>query len=299
LSGSASTADTGDIIGTHLRRLIPFSLSVLYVYDVQQDLLEAKHALGDASSVVRGLRIPLGQRLSGWVAANRQTISNSDPMLDLGELARAISPPLRSCISAPLIVGDELVGVLSLYSTTADCFTDEHRRVMEAVTRQIGHRFKASEETPTPSIRDSAAALLHLTTLDSPVGAASAARSESTSGLALIFIDVIQSTDMSRTPGDEILTLVAHQTRACLRTTDVLLKYAKNEFVALLNGTNKELANGIATRIRTNLQRYCPMQVNVNCAISPNDGESFDALITAGRSRVAAVARQSRESVVH
>src|SRR6266705_5136746 len=78
LAGQASTSDTGDVIAKHLRRLIPSSLCVFYIYDAATDELEAKHTMGDATSVVRGLRIPLGQRLSGWVAANRRTIVNSD-----------------------------------------------------------------------------------------------------------------------------------------------------------------------------------------------------------------------------
>ena len=111
LAGQAGTSDTGDVIAKHLRRLIPSSLCVFYIYDASTDELEAKHALGEAMSVVKGLKIPLGQRLSGWVAANRQTISNSDPSLDLGEVARCTTPRLRSCLSTPLLSDDTLVGV--------------------------------------------------------------------------------------------------------------------------------------------------------------------------------------------
>ena len=119
LAGQASIGDTGDVIAKHLRRLVPSSLCVFYLYDARADELEAKHATGEATSVVKGLRIPLGQRLSGWVAANRQTILNSDPSLDLGEVARCVTPRLRSCLSTPLLCDDSLVGVLTLYS--GDC----------------------------------------------------------------------------------------------------------------------------------------------------------------------------------
>src|SRR5207245_11228340 len=129
LAGQASIGDTGDIIATHLRRLVPFSLCVFYMYDAARDELEARHAMGDANSVVKGLRIPLGQRLSGWVAANRQSIANSDPTLDLGEVARYVTPRLRSCLSTPLLSENTLVGVLTLYSTTTDGFAEEHRRI--------------------------------------------------------------------------------------------------------------------------------------------------------------------------
>src|SRR5207244_10985695 len=103
---------------------------------------EAKYALGEATSEVKGLRIHLGQRLSGWVAANRQTIVNSDPTLDLGEVARCVLPRLRSCLSTPLLSDDTLVGVLTLYSVTVDGFNEDHRRMVEIVAREIGHTFK-------------------------------------------------------------------------------------------------------------------------------------------------------------
>ena len=90
LTSSMSLQDVGDVIAKHLRRLIPCSLCVFFVYDMESDDLVAAHASGDNAALVSGLRIGLGQRLSGWVAANRQSIRNSDPVLDLGEAARAI-----------------------------------------------------------------------------------------------------------------------------------------------------------------------------------------------------------------
>jgi GAF domain-containing protein len=84
----------------------------------------------------------MGQRLSGWVAANRQTIVNSDPMLDLGEVARALKPPLRSCLSTPLMAANELVGVLTVYSTHREAFTEDHRRLVEVVARQVSQTVK-------------------------------------------------------------------------------------------------------------------------------------------------------------
>ena len=54
----------------------------MFVYNPSTDELEARHATGEASASLKGLRIPLGQRISGWVAVNRQTALNSDPTLD-------------------------------------------------------------------------------------------------------------------------------------------------------------------------------------------------------------------------
>jgi GAF domain-containing protein len=62
---------------------------------------------------------------------------NSDPVLDLGEVARRSDPRLRCCLSTPIVAGDTLVGVLTLYSAGQDSFTDDSRRILEAVARHI------------------------------------------------------------------------------------------------------------------------------------------------------------------
>ena len=110
---------------------------MFYVYDSSSDELAARYVVGDGEVVIRGMRIGLGQRLSGWVAANRETICNSDATLDLGEAARSLTPPLRTCLSTPLLFDNALIGVLSLYSIEEDRFSSDHKRVIEMVARQI------------------------------------------------------------------------------------------------------------------------------------------------------------------
>jgi putative nucleotidyltransferase with HDIG domain len=146
IEGQGSLGDAGEVIAQHLRRLIPSSLCVVYCYDRKSDDLEARFVVGEGSPAVRGLRISLGQRLSGWVAANRQTISNSDARLDLAEAVESQSRTLKSCISTPLVFEDELIGVLSLYSSEPSGFNDDHKRIIESVASQIADTFQGSVE---------------------------------------------------------------------------------------------------------------------------------------------------------
>jgi GAF domain-containing protein len=97
------------------------------------------------------MRIPLGQRLSGWVGANRQTICNSDAALDLGENAKAPAVALKSVLSTALTRGDELIGVLSLYSIELQGFDDNHRLMLEALADQIACAFSRAPELDTAS----------------------------------------------------------------------------------------------------------------------------------------------------
>ena len=125
-----------EIVVQHLRRVVPATTCVLYVFESVTDDLRVAHAVGEAASQFFGIRIPRGQRLSGWVAANQQTIVNSDPVLDLGESGRFGRLRLRSCLSTPLISDNGLFGVLSLYSVEPKIFSEDHRRVIEGVAAQ-------------------------------------------------------------------------------------------------------------------------------------------------------------------
>ncbi|HIM52517.1 MAG TPA: HD domain-containing protein [Acidobacteria bacterium] len=137
LGGRLSLSDAGDIIAKHLRRMLPISVAVFYIYDDETDTLVARHVAGDGQSHLSGLRIKLGERLTGWVGANRRTIANSDPILDFGEAIQSLNPTPRSCLSTPLVDHLSLVGVLSLYSPTKDAFTEDHTRIAETVARQV------------------------------------------------------------------------------------------------------------------------------------------------------------------
>lgn len=141
-----------DGVASQIRRLVPFVLAVFFTYDEQHDELIASHAVGEGAPLVRGTRMALGQRLSGWVAANRQTIMNSDAALDLGEVAKATTPRLRTAMSCPLMRDSRLVGVVTLYAANLEGFSNEQQRLMETAAHLIGHRFENGPQRATSKL---------------------------------------------------------------------------------------------------------------------------------------------------
>jgi putative nucleotidyltransferase with HDIG domain len=121
----------GEQLWSVLRHRVPASTFVLYLYDQATDMLVAVEELGVESEDMRGARIALGDRLSGWVGATRQAIMNSDARLDLDEDAREASA-LRSALAVPIEADGRLVGVLSLYGQQINAFDESHRRVAQA-----------------------------------------------------------------------------------------------------------------------------------------------------------------------
>jgi diguanylate cyclase (GGDEF)-like protein/putative nucleotidyltransferase with HDIG domain len=298
LDGNANLTVTGDVIMNHLRRLIPFAQSALFVYDVQSDEVVAKHAVGDVSSSIKGLRISLGERLSGWVAANRQIILNSDPVLDLGDAARIHEPRLRSTLSAPLLIHDQLIGVLSLYASGSDAFSEDHRRIIGIVAKQIAHTFKSTAEVERLSPPDEVTGLPSLRQLERVVGIQPGDPVLPGAGVTLLVVDIVHLNEINirygREAGDEALRHVVKHTRASLRVADILFRYGDDEFLALLNDADLETADSIGARIRENIRVHpfdagdelIALRVSVTAFNAAADAKSFTEHIASARQRV-------------
>lgn len=136
LSGAASASELGEILWSHLRTHLPASTFVLYGYVEANDTIVAVHTEGDSASEVETTPVPLGDRLSGWVAATCQTVMNSDARLDLDEPSREHSP-LRSALAVPIVSNGRTAGVLTFYAEASNAFGDDHRRLVEAAGRAI------------------------------------------------------------------------------------------------------------------------------------------------------------------
>jgi putative nucleotidyltransferase with HDIG domain len=110
-----SIEDLGLLLSRQLSRLTNFSAIALYCATDTQHSLRCRYSDGPLQQLVDGPEIQLGEKLTGWVAAHRTPIWNSDATLDLpADVARTAGVSLGS--SVPLMDGDILVGTLTLYS---------------------------------------------------------------------------------------------------------------------------------------------------------------------------------------
>lgn len=117
----------------HVRQATPALTCALFLHDAAAGVIRCAEATGDKSDVLFGLEIELGERISGWATSHRQTISNSDPALDLGPLVDTFRVRPRSALVVPLIVGDTVIGALSSYAFDENAFKHEHRYAVEQI----------------------------------------------------------------------------------------------------------------------------------------------------------------------
>jgi GAF domain-containing protein len=127
-----------------LADVIPGSSGSWFLPDPVHDRLVVAGAFGPAAAALRATSVPVGDRLTGWVAASRQPIMNSDATLDLGTRVNAVTPPLSRCISLPLMVGDALVAVLTLYTAAPDGFTAAQGQLVQPVAPDLARAIDAA-----------------------------------------------------------------------------------------------------------------------------------------------------------
>ena len=299
LSGHTALDDAGDVIFKHLRRILPASTCVFFVYDVGTDELVAAHSSGEHAHIFQGLRIILGQRLTGWVAAHRQTILNSDPVLDLGEVSRNLRPRLRSCLSTPLLVKTELVGVLSLYSTTRESFSEDHRRIIENISGQVAQTVRQSleyESSRTNRLRDVLTELPQLEQVQALLGPAG--DGELAYPFSLILLRVENLDGGSFELGQSVTNVLDRLTtsvRKVLGSVGFLCRSTDEDFVALLLNTDAQACSQVATRLsgalaaelyggRDAIHQHYPIRVSHSTAT--DDGTSIEGLLTVARQRL-------------
>ena len=237
LTAGVTLADAGDIIAKRMKRLLPASTCVYFIYDADGDELVDRHVVGTHAAHVPGSRVGIGHRLSGWVAADRRTTVTSDPLLDLGDMARSPNPRPRSALSTPLLVENGLLGVLSPYSTSRDAFTPGHRRVAEMVGRQVSRTLSDAsthDDMRKASFRDKPTAIPNVEQLRVIFDSLAASRTYREKGISLIFVEVVGLTPLDTGGGHPLVPALATAVWTSLRPADLVFRFGAHSFFVLL-----------------------------------------------------------------
>jgi putative nucleotidyltransferase with HDIG domain len=143
-TGEADLEDVWALGSALLSDLMPGATGAWFLPDPVRDRLTVAHAYGPAAAALRAISIPVGERLTGWVAVRRQPIVNSDATLDLGARVASVTPPLSRCISLPLMVDNALVAVLTIYTAAPEGFTPDQGRLVQLVIPHLARAIDAA-----------------------------------------------------------------------------------------------------------------------------------------------------------
>lgn len=142
-SGLSETLDLDDVLERALaaaRRLVDFRGGSIAL--VEEGALRVVAAHPAVSPEVMALRLPVGQGLSGRVAADGKVIYSpdldSDTRVDPEIRAAGSNRGIVSYFAVPVMASGEVVGVLQMDSPARDAFTPEQRGLLASLAPFLG-----------------------------------------------------------------------------------------------------------------------------------------------------------------
>ncbi len=215
--------------------------------------------------------------------------------LDAGSLT------VKAAIVCPLQLGERFIGSLALFHNEADRYTDDHRRLLVRVAEQAAAVVSNSlvfEQTQEESLTDPLTGLPNRRSMMSRI-ASEISRSERLQGeLAVIVLDVDGFKQINdsygHAVGDQAAARISRALLGALRTYDMCVRFAGDEFVVVLGDCSPDAAE----LKRQELQRHIEaievrldsvvlrVGASAGAAVYPHDGRTYDALIATADRRM-------------
>lgn len=293
---SLNVKDTLAYLSSRIKRFVPYSACSIYLVNSGDDRLLPYHVAGMHRDLLEGVEVSLGSGVTGWVGANNKCLVNVSPELDFPNV-EILRLAFRSSLSIPLAVDSTVVGVTTLYSDTPNNYTDQHLRLMEAIAPHAAAAVSNAiiyAETQEDAYTDPLTGLPNIRYFNMFIAGELKRAKRVGSPLALLMMDLDGFKSVNdrygHKNGDALLVEVGRVLRAQLRKSDICLRYGGDEFVAILPGVDKALADHTARRIQMAFEgrgliniegEDVGVGISVGVATFPVDGIDADTLLVA------------------
>jgi len=303
LGSSLRLDDTLSVMAARLRRLTPYDAIAICL--LEDSALVAAHVSGDNYRTLSSLRIPLDEGLVGWVAANRKPIINGDPAVEFGYKTDDKDVKLQSALAIPLEGIQGVVGVVCLYSRGKEAFSNEHVRILQAVSSRVALSIENAvkfEQAETSSVTDYLTGLPNARSLFIHLDKEVARCKREKSGIALMVCDLDgfkQINDrFGHLEGNRVLKSFAEQIRGACREYDYVARMGGDEFVVVLPGLTAEAADErskivdqIAGSVGRQICKEDLLSASIGVAFYPTDGANAEQLLAESDRRMYTVKR--------
>ena len=248
-----SSLELEEILGAIMNKMAQFfgpeRWSMLMVDEATNELYYAI-AVGENAESLKGLRIPLGEGVAGWVASTGNPLIVPDVSLDAHWSAYATKHPdfrISSIACVPVRSGNKTLGVIQLLNSKLDLLSEysiSFLRILcdyAAIAIQNARSMTLIQEL---TITDDVTGLFnarHLyTMLDEQVAQGQV--------FSLMFVDLDHFKSINDTHGhligSRLLAEIGGLMKRSLGPNNAAFRYGGDEFVALLPGMGKAAASG-------------------------------------------------------
>jgi diguanylate cyclase (GGDEF)-like protein/putative nucleotidyltransferase with HDIG domain len=297
IGNSLSRPDTLTIIASKIEKIIPFSTLVIYLLDDDQGVLTPAHVTGQKPDAFKEVSIELGTRLAGWVAANNRMLYNVHPGPDVMLLPDQFRKHYHNSILAPLVHEDRPLGTLALYWSGNERYSDDHVRLMEIIANRSSialYNAIRFEETQEDAFTDRLTGLANSRFLYIFFEQTLSEAKRYDEPLTVIEMDLDDFKSVNdrfgHHAGDRFLKEVGRILKAQMRDSDVLVRYAGDEFIAVLPKTTMEQAIQFSHRLQevvessdidVGIGKMLGVGISLGLAAFRADGDDLESLLMA------------------
>ncbi|HKY33724.1 MAG TPA: HD domain-containing phosphohydrolase [Candidatus Polarisedimenticolia bacterium] len=303
------------LIAGKLQRLVHFSACAVYVVDTEHEVLWARFATGAGAARILSVKIPVGQKVTGWAAAQRRAVAfapartvpagqaEHGPCPDLEEVSADPDIALLACcVSAPLAIDEGLVGAITLYDEADRPYGPEAEQLLALVARQVAGAVRAGllfEQTQEHALTDSLTGLPNSRFMFIAFDQEAARARQEGAPLSLMVMDIDRFREVNdgfgHHAGDRFLVGMAKAIRAQMRVCDTCIRYAGDEFVAILPRMDAREVEAVAERLAEAARDYClearpgrpvRLTLSIGFATMPVDGNDFETLMGMATARM-------------
>ena len=292
LGNSLSLGETLSVLSMRLRRLIPYDSIAVFVR--RNDWLLPELVSGENFRALSSLKIRMGEGMCGWVAENCKPILNGNPKVEVGYSASLDKQsPLESALAVPLEGLNGVVGVLAMYGSGPDAFTQDHLRILLAVGTKVGMsvenalRYQQAESSATTDfltgLPNARSLFVHLAQ-----EVARCRRTKTPLALMVCDIDGFKQVNDSfgHLEGDRLLREFSTRLKDACRGYDYVARMGGDEFVVTAPGLTPEGAIERCSRLNTiaveSGRHVCGRDIislSVGTAFCPVDGFDVEKLL--------------------
>jgi diguanylate cyclase (GGDEF)-like protein len=283
--------DVFAFMGRKLEESVLYDAAVFFLADLENGTIVAEHVQGSETTGLKKLTLPLEKKLSGWVASNNQSLCNLPPFPDF--MGCGENPPsFEMSAIVPMNSNGVVWGAISLYRKQKTKFSEEEFRRLEIVASQTALALSnCHREHGSSPLIDSSTGLpngYHLHLMFDQLAADANKFDYPFAVLVFRLDDRRLKRRWGYIFGEEGVRVTASFLKREFRDNDLVIRYAADEFFAIVPRVDRVHAEGLKTRLQEGLNTlqvpiragtHVGLPVTVGLAMFPEDGLDLEALV--------------------
>jgi diguanylate cyclase (GGDEF)-like protein/putative nucleotidyltransferase with HDIG domain len=288
------------IVAAKLENIANFTTLVIYL--AEGNRLRAAYVIGKNAEALKGWEMGVAEGGAGWVAEHRQVLIGGSPLADLQRPLGLAAAAYRSTAIFPLEHDKTLVGTLALYSEEDRGYSADEVRLLETISHHTATAVRnalAFERTQESALTDNLTGLPNSRYMYSFFDQERSRSERHGYALVLMMMDLDGFKRINDTfghhVGDEILRRVAQLSRVQVRSGDTLIRYAGDEFVAVLHRVTPDMVLEMKMRLQAAVDdlvyevrpgRVARIGISIGYATYGQDGTAIDELMEVADQRM-------------